>query len=361
MASHSSKPLPAPARPRERRVRLATAITIAGLALSRGATAEPSLQRSFVYLLEEGRAPATFRLGLISPEAMEIRPDDVQAAAEAVPAEPPKPRKFWIGVVTAATLVGSAYNSFGDGPSEKFHFTSEEWFGKNTYAGGGDKASHFVSFYVVARMLTGVYGALGVSTDSSRLMGSGASFLAGLVTELGDGQNRYGFSYEDLVVDALGTASALAIAHYGLEDLIGFRAGLVPAPPNDPSNPYRGIGKDYTQEIYSGDLKIAGLAKRLRFRPGPARFLLLSTTYSAKGYPYAAPDLRERQIGIEIGLNLSEILRATGVPDRSWWRVLYFIFDSIRFPYTSIGYQFDLNHKKWRGPSIGDSFSGGGS
>src|ERR1700730_18443798 len=99
MASRSSGLPPAPARPRGRWARLAIAIAVAGLVLSRGVAAEPSFERSFDYLLGEGRAPAGFRLGLTSPDAVEIRPEDVQAAAEAVPAEPPKPRKFWIGLV----------------------------------------------------------------------------------------------------------------------------------------------------------------------------------------------------------------------------------------------------------------------
>jgi Predicted periplasmic lipoprotein (DUF2279) len=357
-ASKSRSPERA-ARWRRRWGRIAAALAVSGFALCRPAAAEPSFERSFRSLLEEGQAPGSYRLGMHLPGATEFRTEDLRSAAEAAAAETPKPRKLWIGVVSLATLVGSAYNSFGDGPSQSFHFTNEGWFGRNTFTGGADKASHFVSYNVVARLLTEVYGDLGVSTDGSRLLGAGVSTLAGLVTEIGDGTNRYGFSYEDLVFDVFGAATALATAHYGLDDLIGFRAGLVPAPDVvDPTE--EGFGKDYTQEIYTGDLKIAGLAKRLHFRPGPARFLLLSATYGVKGYPYAAADVRERQIGIEIGLHLTEILRAVGVPNNKWWlRVLFVILDSIRFPYTSVGFQFDVNHKKWRGPGIGDSFAAG--
>jgi Predicted periplasmic lipoprotein (DUF2279) len=308
-----------------------------------------------------GGPPPSFRLGLCPPKAVVIRPEALQAAAEAAAGQTPRPRKFWIGAVSVVAVGGAAANAFTDGTSQSFHFTNEGWFGRNTYAGGGDKASHFVSYNVVARLLTEVYGDLGMTTDDSRLLGAGVSSFAGLANELGDGTNRYGFSYEDMVVNVLGAATALATAHYGLDDLVGFRAGLVPAPEVvDPADD--GFGKDYTHEIYTGDLKIAGLAKRLRFRPGPARFLLLSATYGVKGYPYAAPEVRERQIGIEIGLHLTEILRAVGVPQNKWWqRVLFVILDSIRFPYTAVGFQFDVNHKEWRGPGIGDSFPGGGN
>ncbi|MEP6993961.1 MAG: DUF2279 domain-containing protein [Acidobacteriota bacterium] len=332
---------------------------MAGFALSRKALADPSLERSFAFLLEEPGAPATFRLGFQPPAPVEIRIDDLQDAVEAPPPDVPRPHTFWIGVVSLATVAGSAANSFTDGPSQKFHFTDEGWFGRQTYAGGGDKASHFASYNTVARLLTQVYQELGVSTDRSRLYGSGISALAGLVTEFGDGTNKYGFSFEDMITDFLGSATALATAHYGLDDLIGFRSGVVPHP-KVVGQPNGGTGKDYTAEIYAGDMKIAGLAKRLNFNPGPARFLLLSTTYGVKGYPYALPEVRERQIGIEVGLHFTEILRAVGVPQNRWWlRVLFVILDSVRIPYTQIGFQYDVNHKKWRGPGIGDSFPGG--
>ena len=285
-----------------------------------------------------------------APETEAGTPAGGPSGAEATP------KVFWIGAVTAATLAGSAYNSFSDGPSQRFHFTDEGFFGQHTYAGGGDKASHFVSYYVVAKLLTGVYEELGMPVDRARLFGAGVSVLAGFVTELGDGRGRYGFSYEDLLLDSLGAASQLGIARYGLGDLIGFSAGLVPHPPVV-CCPYGGFGKDYTEEIYSGDLRLAGLGRRAGFDPGPARFLLFSLTYSSKGYPYADPAVRERQIGAFVGLNFVELLHAARVPEQAWWgKILYFLFDVIRIPYTQIGYQYDLNHGRWHGPTIGDAF-----
>jgi hypothetical protein len=288
--------------------------------------------------------------------------DAVLAAGENAP-EPPevkRPHTIWIGVLSAIAIGGSYYNARSDRPQYPFHVTREGWFGQNTYAGGADKASHFVSYYIVGKLLAGVDMELGMSRDSAALVGAGTSVLAGLATELGDGTNKYGFSYEDLLMDSLGAATALGIAHYGLDDLIGFRAGLVPAP-TAVCCPYGGTGKDYTAEIYAGDLKIAGLGARAKFNPGPARFLLFSMTYGSKGYPYSDPMVRQRQIGLEIGLNFGEILKAIGVPPDKWWgKILYFGFDVLRLPYTQIGMYYDLNNGKWYGPGIGDSFPGGG-
>ncbi len=349
-------------------------IAAGGLALTRVAFAEPSLERSIASVLESGESPAEFALGLSMPgdagtAAADLRvAADTQASARAqtstetyVSNPPPKRRPFWIGAVTVATVAGSALNSFTDSGGRSFHFTNENWFGKHTYAGGADKISHFTLYNIVGHLVGQVYGELGMSESRAALWGAAVAALAGLTTEIGDGTNKYGFSYEDLISDVAGAATAYVTTRYGLNDLLGFRIGYIPHP-DVVGQPYGGTGKDYTEEIYAADIKICGLARRWHFNPGPARFLVFSTTYGVKGYPYAAPELRERQVGLEIGLHFSEILRAAGLREDRWWkRVLYVLVDSVRLPYTQIGVQYDLNHKAWRGPGIGDDFPGGGA
>jgi hypothetical protein len=182
------------------------------------------------------------------------------------------------------------------------------------------------------------------------------------VIELGDGTTHYGFSYEDLVLDTMGAATALVVARAGLDDLIGFRWGWLPAPETPCCLP-GAFGMDYTKILYTADLKLAGLAKRSDVNIGPARFLLLSFSYGSKGYPYSAPIVRQRQFGIEVGLHLSEVMRALSIPENRWWsRPLYFVADLVRFPYTAIGFRYDLNRGVWHGPDTGgtgDALSAG--
>jgi hypothetical protein len=321
-----------------------------------GSGFEESFDRAF----ESARTPAEVSFDFVAATRADVLGANraAGAEAEAAPAPRKKEKTFWIAVASAGVLAGAAYNSFFDGEREKFHFTDEGWFGRNTYAGGGDKASHFVSFYIVSRLMSGVFQELDAPTDRARLLGFGVALAAGLMNEIGDGYIHYGFSYEDLIADTLGAATALGIEHYGLDDLLGFRAGLLPGP-EIVCCPYGGVGKDYTLEIYTGDLKIAGLGARAKFNPGPARFLLFSATYGSKGYPYLDPVVRERQVGFEVGLNFGQIMKEIGVPPQKWWgKILYFVFDVIRFPYTQIGMYYDLNNGKWRGPGIGDSFPG---
>ena len=271
---------------------------------------------------------------------------------------PERPQSGWALLVSAAAVAGSALNSFDDGPNEKFHFTSERWFQQDTYAGGGDKASHFVSYNVVSKELAIVYQGLGYSTRESRLMGFVVATFTGFVTEIGDGRGQYGFSYEDFLADTAGAASAAVIAAYGWGDLVGFRAGVMRAPDTPKQYSVNGLGKDYSREIYTADLKLVGLARRAHVDPGLARYLLFSLTYGVKGYPYAEPEFRQRQVGFEIGLNLGQVIWDLGVDNEKWWGIaLHFIFDNIRFPYTAIGYRYDLNHRQWHGPDSGNSFS----
>jgi uncharacterized protein YfiM (DUF2279 family) len=289
-------------------------------------------------------------------------PDDsrVGIAADPRPGAVPmfdRPKAVWIAAVSALAIGGSAANAYQEQPRFSWHYTHEGWFGQDTYAGGADKASHIVSFYAVARMMKEAYRTFGMSEDSAILLASGASLAAGVATEIGDGTNKYGFSWEDVAADAIGAAAGYAIMKTKSEDLVGFRAGIVPAP----EVVYGGLGKDYSAEIYAADLKIAGLGRRLKFNPGLARFFLFSMTYGSKGYPYSEPDVRQRQIGIEVGINFREVLTALHVPPHRWWGVvLYTFFDVIRLPYTAGGFRYDLNHHKWYGPDIGDSFPNSG-
>jgi len=331
--------------------------------LERNASARPSDEFTLTgccdAALEDGRAREGFRLDLRFPPEIAVdagRGGRPEATIHSLP--PPEPKRFFIVLGSIGAIAGSALDSFTDGPHHDFHFTNEGYFGRNTYAGGGDKASHIVSYYAVSRILTSFYEVFDLSEQKSYALASGVSLLTGFATELGDGTTKYGFSHEDLVADSLGAFSAYVLARYGLNDMIGFRAGVMKAPATPDEFLVEGIGKDYSREIYTMDLKLAGLARRVDRNFGPARFLLVSMTYGVKGYPYALPELRERQVGLEVGLNVAEIARGLGVSDRPWWgHMLLTVLDILRFPYTSVGVRYDINHKKWYGPDNGNTWS----
>jgi len=319
----------------------------AGTAASHLAMADPT--RTFA----EPRSISEFQLGL---RFASLAPAPASTPQSALGLEPARKPNVALGVmVLVGSLAGSAYGSWRGGRFSTFHFTNEQFFGQNTYTGGADKASHFVDYNVAARLLTLAYQGLGYPTLRSQLYGSSVAFLAGLTTEIGDGTTKYGFSYEDLVMDAFGTATAFGLAATGWDDTIGFRIGRF----NNEKTPAccytnANYGRDYSGEIYTGDLKIEGLARRLKLRPGVARYLLLTMNYGTNGYRYATAAIRQRLLGLEVGLNFVPVLKDLGVSEKTWWgRDLYLFFSCFRIPYTGLGFRYDLNHRKWYGPTAG--------
>jgi len=276
-------------------------------------------------------------------------PDHRSADIEATEAWPNLPLA---SLATGLALVASAVPAFANGPHEPFHFTREGFFGRNTYAGGADKAAHFVNTGLLSKELTLLYTRLGYSEVKSRWMGFGVASVGGLLTEVGDGTTKYGFSYEDLLMDVLGAGSAALISAAGIDDLIGFRYGFLLPPEEDTCCPVKGLGHDYSNEIYTADLKINGVARRLGLPVGPLKYLFVSVTYGSKGYPSGFPSERQRLVGFDLGLNLAEIMNDIGVRRDTWWGyMIHMVVDNVRFPYTAGGFRYDLNSGEWHGPT----------
>jgi len=234
--------------------------------------------------------------------------------------------KFFDGRATAVTsgfLLYAGLKGYDSWWKEerrfRFHVIDEGFFGRNTYTGGADKVSHFIASYIASQALAKGYILLGKSPQQSQLIGAGVSALTGLIIEVGDGFHVFGLSWGDILTNTLGAAAGAEISRRGWDDVVGFRIGTVRYEIPPPGERSDGLGQDYSREVYSADLKLNGLLRRAKIKPGVARFLLLSLTYGSKGYRYHSPKVRERNIGMDIGLNLPEIFRALGVRDDSWW------------------------------------------
>ncbi len=287
-----------------------------------------------------------------------------EEAAPAPPLDEPgserwRPSRLWTYAIPAGVVAGALANPLLETPYQSFHLADEGWFGRNTYAGGADKAAHFVDYYIISKELSFLYNTLGYSRLRSIGQGAALAFLAGIINELGDGINKYGFSYEDLTMDAAGALTAAVISGLRAHDLVGFRRGFLLPPYSSPSCcPAGSVGQAYQNQIFTADLKLAGAANRLNLNVGPLRYLLVSVTYATKGYATGVPDLEERQVGVEIGLNNEEILNSLGVRRNTWWGyTLHVILDNIRVPFTSVGFQYNLNSGRWYGPGNGNSYS----
>jgi hypothetical protein len=294
-------------------------------------------------------------LSAFFPCASETGNGAAPAAATPPPALPMLDKKTVIvSAAMLATVPIAGYFIWWQGNDfTHFKFAEEGWFGEDTYAGGADKASHFVASTIAGHGLQRLYQSMGHTPSDARWLSIGVVGLAGLIIEAGDGFKYGGAAWQDAVMNVAGGAMGAEIAYEGWDDLVGFRYGLVPqenrggetGPPVE----------HYSQEIYTADAKFVGMFRRAKADPGLLRFLMLSGTYATRGYRELPPELRERDVGIEVGLNIPEILRASGFRQEGWWRkLIYAFFEFVRLPYTAIGFRYDLNHGEWHGPNIGE-------
>ena len=241
-----------------------------------------------------------------------------------------------------------------------FNFANEGWFDPDTYAGGADKANHVVAGYIGQHALDWGYRLAGQPPEKARWWAFATVVATGLAIEVGDGLTRYGASWEDDLSNVVGAGLAMFLTARGLDDTVGLRMGQVPYEIPPPCCRAEGYGSDYSKWIHSADLKLSGFLPRVGVEPGPARFLLLSVTYGTKGYRFSPVESRQRNLGLELGLNLPEILRSVGVRDDSWWgKPILAFFTYVRIPWTSFGWHYDFNGRTWHGPDTGDKFDPG--
>ena len=287
--------------------------------------------------------------------------DSTEPAALATMLQPqPQPDRLFtpativwsVGAVAGGAVEGlGAPLQYGWVP---FHTTNEGWFSRNTYAGGSDKASHFIISSGVSRTLYEAYTYLGHSPDTSARLAFATTFMTGTMVELLDGASVYGFSFQDLTVDALGAAAGVLIQRNHLEDMLGLKIGMadtdIPESAVIPSVPT--LGRSYSNEIYSADFKIARPRPPSPQEAGVRAVLPDSFVYYSKGFGYAPPlPTRYQAIGFEVGLNFREILLAVGVTKDTWWgQGLFAIFDFFRIPFSQIGVYYNMFNNKWYGP-----------
>lgn len=352
---------------------LLAALLAAGLA--RPATAAPGFRLPAETLAPSGEETRAFRIdfessGLApdaSPSSSFARvarlPDATLAPVPGL--EPRRSPSSWIarrpvlalgGYTTL--LLGLEYAAFWAkaDKAESFRFANEGWFEASSYSGGADKASHFVGGYIAGRAAEAGLRHVGTPEGKARLLSAAMVGITGALVEVFDGYHSYGFSWEDGLLTAAGGVAGSLLAAAGWDDTITFRYGKVPLV--EPRDPEIVIGRPdgYATDVYTMDLRLAGLLPRLGRDPGWTRFGLVAVTYGSKGYGGWVQEWeRERLLGLEIGLDLYEVGKALGVPPDTWWGgAVLGILRYFRVPYTGIGFQVDLNSGKVLGPNSFD-------
>jgi hypothetical protein len=258
---------------------------------------------------------------LADPVADAVRGKDPARPAAPSPAwEPEEPAargRRWknaalIGGIGLTVGIYGANSWWKDGFSGSFRTADERWFGRNTYAGGTDKAGHAFFTYAGARLFTRGFEAVG--NDPGRALRLGTWTSLGVITgvEVVDGfSKRFRFSVEDAVANAAGAVFAvLAEKDPRVDALLDFRLLY------RRSADARRVGGADPLEDYSGQTFLLAVkadgVPRLREIP-VARYLELQVGYNTRGYePNDGVKIDpHRRIYYGIGINLSRLLSDT--------------------------------------------------
>jgi hypothetical protein len=217
-----------------------------------------------------------------------------------------------IGGIGITVGIYGANGWWKDGLSGSFRTVDEGWFGRDTYAGGADKAGHAFFTYTGARLLTRGFEALG--NDPGRALRLGVWTSLGVMTgvEVVDGFSRkFRFSMEDAVANAAGAVFAvLTEIDSRLDALLDFRLLY------RRSDDARRVGEtdplaDYSGQTFLLAVKADGVP-RLREVP-VVRYLELQVGYNTRGYEPNDGTMNDphRRIYYGIGINLSRLLSDT--------------------------------------------------
>jgi hypothetical protein len=197
----------------------------------------------------------------------------------------------------------------------KFGVASEGWFNPDSYAGGADKAGHMMSHYIQKRFYTWLFYNLGHSKKNAQLYGLASASLTGLLIEVGDGMTRFRFSWEDIIMDAIGITLAYVLDEYPkLDELFGLRWEYWPSKHwFDNKNPDKvDFMSDYNGQKFFFSIKARGIPHLAD--KWYSRYLTLDLGFYTRGYkPDFNRDIIKKNNNSQwwsygIGLNLGSLI-----------------------------------------------------
>lgn len=235
-------------------------------------------------------------------------------------------------IVLATSAVGVAgVTAWGvlnwDYFSRRPHAKPEGWFGRNTSDGGMDKLGHLYSAYVMSHGISGLYEHWDFGRREAALYGSFTAFAIMGYMEFGDSFSSYGFSYEDMVFNTLGSLMGyLLYMHPELSAKIDLRwqFGFEPKQAD--------FLTDYGNSKLLLALKLNGFEA---MQSNWLRHVELHVGYHTEGFDDAArKNLRHPYVGV--GFNFTDLFRRQGC-GKTATALKY-----IQLPYTAVNYDFDL-------------------
>ena len=239
-----------------------------------------------------------------------------------------KEQKFRIvnaSAIGLITLWGFAKWDYG---SRSPHAQSEDWFGNDTKYGGADKLGHFWIDYTATRGLSALYETWGYPKDDAALYGALSAFAITGYMELGDSFSDFGFSWEDMTMNALGSVAGYYLYKYPqLAEKIDFRVEYSFNPTQSD------FSTDYENLKHLLALKGSGFAG---LNQGLTKYLELHLGYYTRGFDDDDGD-KHRYLYVGLGLNVSELFARRG------YRKTATFFNFVQPPFTYLEARRDLN------------------
>jgi hypothetical protein len=234
-----------------------------------------------------------------------------------------------VGGMGAVFVYGLVHWDYG---KNSFQFENEGWFERTTKNGGADKLGHFWSSYAVSHLYSYIYRKWGYTDQEANLYGALSNLGLQTFMELADGFSpSQGFSYQDLVMNVLGTGVAYVWGKYpSVARKIDFRIEYTPY--------FDHRDTEFSTKYDRQTFLIAVKADGFDFVKNPyLKYLELHFGYNARGYKdfrEGRPDDRRRTMYVGLGFNVSRLLQKF-VNTR--------VLDYVQIPYTSVRKDFPLD------------------
>jgi hypothetical protein len=236
-----------------------------------------------------------------------------------------------LNVGSMAAVLAYGFSKWDYGKSS-FNFQNERWFERDTKYGGADKLGHFWSSYALSHLFAYAYHRWGYTEKEANLYGALSNLGFETFMEVADGFSpSQGFSYEDMMMNVLGTGVAYVWGKYpSLAKKIDFRIEYIP----EFNSRDFGFSTNYERQRFLIAVKADGFDF---IKNGYLKYLELQFGYYARGYKDyegGGSDDRRRYLYAGIGFNVSRLLQKF-VNTR--------VLDYVQIPYTSVRKDFPLD------------------
>jgi hypothetical protein len=279
-------------------------------------------------LIPEQIIPSEKEKVLTPGQKIALEEEESLTSEQKIPSEKKKSltrgqKTLLLNVGGMATIVAYGAWQWGYG-KETFQFKDEGWFQRDTKYGGADKLGHFWSSYALSHLYSYFYRKWGYTDSEANLYGALSNLGFQTFMEVADGFSSQGFSYQDLVMNIVGSGVGYIWGKYpSVARKIDFRIEYMPYFDH---RDYA-FSTKYDRQAFLIAVKADGFDA---IKNPYLQYLEFHMGYKARGYKdyeVGAPDDRRRSIYVGLDLNVSKLLQKY-VDTR--------VLDYIQIPYTSV-------------------------